>query len=74
MNLQAELEALQNATMDLGLIVHINHFDYCRKKPKFYVQLGIESISPVLDYDKMNHFLLGYRRAIEISKRPKLNF
>lgn len=72
MSLQAELDALQNATSDLGMKAYVKYFDDYRKKPKFFVKLGMECISPVLDYDKMNHFLLGYRRAIEIIKRTKV--
>ena len=30
-----------------------------KKVSKFFLQQGAETISPVLDYNEMNHFILG---------------
>jgi hypothetical protein len=62
-----ELEALKNATSGLGLEVHEKQQEDKRRTVKMYfLQIGKTSISPVLDYENMNHFLLGYRRAAQI--------
>ncbi len=53
-----EIESLQNAADDLGLII----MQQQGKKKYFAVKLGVV-ISPTLNYDKLNHFLLGYRAA-----------
>ena len=63
MNTIAELQALQNATNGLNLTVHVKSFEDKRKSHKYFVQIGNETVSPVLDYDQMNHFLLGYRKC-----------
>ena len=63
MNTIAELQALQNATTGLNLTVH-EWFPYDkRKKVSYFLQRGSETVSPVLNYDQMNHFLLGYRKC-----------
>ena len=61
-----ELEALQNAADKCGLVVHEWHHLDRRKKIKHYFATkdGI-SISPSLDYEQLNFFLLGYIRATE---------
>lgn len=69
-----ELQALQNATNGLNLTVHVKGFEDKRKSPKYFAQIGNETVSPCLNYDKMNAFLLGFRRAMELQARPKLYF
>jgi len=61
------LEPLQNAADSNGLKVHEDLTQDKRKKiPKFFVSLNGISISPVLDYENMNHFILGFNKAVFI--------
>ena len=63
MNAQQQMEALQNALNSFGLTninLHEKQYSDKRKKvSKFFLQQGEETISPVLDYNEMNHFILG---------------
>ena len=63
MNAQQQIEALQNALQYLGLKninLHEKQYNDKRKKvSKFFLQQGLETISPVLDYNEMNHFIFG---------------
>ena len=63
MNAQQQRQALQNALNSFGLknvILHEKQYSDKRKKvSKFFLQDGAETISPVLDYNEMNHFILG---------------
>ena len=58
-----QLEALNNALQYFGfknVILHEKQYSDKRKKvSKFFLQDGAETISPVLDYNEMNHFILG---------------
>ena len=58
-----QLEALNNALNSFGLknvILHEKQYSDKRKKvSKFFLQDGAKTISPVLDYNEMNHFILG---------------
>jgi hypothetical protein len=59
-----ELESLQNAATNLGLKVHEKWtHDKRRKVKRFYLTLNGSSISPVLDYSNLNHFILGFWKA-----------
>lgn len=59
-----ELESLQNAATPLGLEVHEKWtHDKRRKVKRFYLTLNGNSISPVLDYSNLNHFILGFWKA-----------
>ena len=63
-----ELQALQNAANFFNGIVHEYYQeDKRRTTKKFYLTLWGSSLrtSPVLDYEQMNHFILGYRAAIK---------
>ena len=56
-------EALENALNSFGL-TNLTVYpkiseDKRVKTPKFFLQQGAETISPVLDYNEMNHFILG---------------
>ena len=63
METTTQLEALNNALQYLGLKninLHEKQYSDKRKKvSKFFLQQGAETISPVLDYNEMNHFILG---------------
>ena len=66
MNTQEKAQSLQNAANNLGLFVHIKHETDKRKKtPLFFFFFNGVSISPVLDYSNMNHFILGYSKAVK---------
>ena len=58
-----QLEALDNSLIYFGLkniILHEKQDSDKRKKiSKFFLQQGEKIISPVLDYNEMNHFILG---------------
>jgi hypothetical protein len=62
-----ELQALQNAANSVklpGLGVKEKFTDDKRRTVRyFFLTLNGTSISPVLDYDNMNHFILGFIRA-----------
>ena len=62
-----ELEALTNATHGTGLTVHEKYSPDKRRRTKlYYVTRNETCISPVIDYDQMNHFILGYRKALQL--------
>lgn len=63
MNAQQQREALENALSYFGLknvILYEKQYSDKRKKvSKFFLQQGVETISPVLDYENMNCFIMG---------------
>jgi hypothetical protein len=61
-----ELEALQNAC-DNGLVVR-EYFTHDKRKTikMYYATLNGNSISPVLDYENLNHFILGFNKAVKL--------
>ena len=63
MEINAQLEALNNALSYFGLkniILHEKQYSDKRKKvSKFFLQDGAKTISPVLNYNEMNNFILG---------------
>ena len=63
METNTKLEALNNGLSYFGLknvILHEKQYSDKRKKvSKFFLQQGENRISPVLDYNEMNHFILG---------------
>ena len=63
MEKNTKIEALNNAVSHFGLknvILHEKQYSDKRKKvSKFFLQYGAKIISPVLDYNEMNHFVLG---------------
>ena len=63
METNTQLEALNNAVSYFGLknvILHEKQYNDKRKKvSKFFLQDGAKIISPVLDYNEMNYFILG---------------
>ena len=63
METNTQLEALNNAVVSMnleGLEVrqYIQH-DNRKKIGKFFLRLNGTSISPILNYNEMNHFILG---------------
>ena len=63
MKTNTQLEALNNALNSFGL-TNLTVYpklsqDKRLKTPKFFLQQGLETISPVLDYNEMNHFIFG---------------
>ena len=66
-----QLEALNNALQYLGLKninLHEKQYNDKRKKvSKFFLQQGVKTISPVLDYNEMNHFILGMGAMQELT-------
>ena len=63
METTTQLEALNDALSYFGfknVILHEKQYSYKRKKvSKFFLQDGAKTISPVLDYNEMNCFILG---------------
>jgi len=56
-----EIQALQNAADKIGLTVHEKWQEDKRKTlKKYFAQKGQVTVSPVLDYENLNHFLLGW--------------
>ena len=66
-----QLEALNNALSYFGfknVILHEKQYSDKRKKvSKFFLQQGAKTISPVLDYNEMNHFILGMGAVKELT-------
>jgi hypothetical protein len=68
--IQTELESLNNAVVNMNLeglevLQYIQH-DNRKKVGKFYLRLNGSYFSPTLDYDNMNHFLLGMSKMKKI--------
>ena len=66
-----QLEALNNAVVSMnleGLEVrqYIQH-DNRKKIGKFFLRLNGNSISPILNYDNMNHFILGMMKMQKLT-------
>lgn len=61
--INTELQSLQNAIRSLnhsGTVVREYFYNDKRKTvKKYFISYRGETISPVLDYDKLNHFILG---------------
>ena len=65
METTAQLNALNNALNYFGfknINLHEKQYSDKRKKvSKFFLQQGAKTISPVLNYNEMNNFILGMR-------------
>ena len=63
-----QLEALNNAAKSTnieGISVHQKVYDDKRKTTnRYFLQLGNTTISPSLDYENMNHFILGFKKGL----------
>ena len=63
MNAQQQREALENALNSFGL-TNLTLYpkiseDKRLKTPKFFLNFGVQTISPVLSYENMNSFIMG---------------
>ena len=63
MNAQEQIEALENALNSFGL-TNLTVYpklseDKRVKTPKFFLNNGFQTISPVLSYENMNSFIMG---------------
>ena len=71
MNAQQQMEALQNALNSFGLTnltLYPKLFEDKRlKSPKFFLNNGYQTISPVLNYNEMNCFILGMGAVKELT-------
>lgn len=64
--MQTEIESLQNAANDLGIVIHQKQYEDKRQKiKKYFATINGTTTSPVLDYENMNHFLLGWRNCLK---------
>lgn len=64
-----ELESLQNAAQNIGMGFNIHEYQNSDKRKTvklYYLQFDGITSSPCLDYDNMNHFLLGFLKAKKI--------
>ena len=71
METNTQLEALNNAVVSMnleGLEVrqYIQH-DNRKKIGKFFLRLNGNLISPILNYDNMNHFILGMMKMQKLT-------
>ena len=65
--LDNEVEALQNFATRLELKVNVWQQNDKRKKPTYYLTNSERTtISPKLDYNTLNHFMLGYSIAFKL--------
>ena len=61
-----ELQALSNAANDIGLTVYeMQTHDKRKTVKKYFANRGNNTLSPNLDYEQLNCWLLGYRKAIQ---------
>jgi hypothetical protein len=65
-----QIQYLQNAASNVtGLIVHEKFFEDKRKKIKcYFLSLDGCCISPALDYENMNYFILGFLKCYQLKK------
>ena len=64
MNPITEHDALTNMVRGYNLTIHQYHKgDKRRKTRRYFAQKEGETISPILNYEALNHFLLGWRKA-----------
>jgi hypothetical protein len=65
-----ELQSLQNAAQKAQLLIFEDKSMDKRKTIKKYyaTTIGLAVISPALDYEQLNHFILGFIKAIQLYK------
>ena len=72
METSTQLDALNNSLSYFGLknvILHEKQYSDKRKKvSKFFLQQGAKTISPVLNYNEMNYFILGMSTMQKVVK------
>ena len=61
-----EINALQNAANGIGIVIH-EKIEQDKRKTiiRFFAAYNGVSVSPVLDYEQMNHFLLGWIKCTQ---------
>jgi hypothetical protein len=78
MKAKEQQQALENAIKHFelkGVILHRKEQqDKRRTIPKFFLQHGQESISPALNYNDMNHFILGMGKAAKLEQESETRF
>lgn len=66
----SEINGLQNFVNNIGLdglSIHEKPTQDKRRTVKYYfLQIGNNTVSPCLDYENMNHFLLGFSKAAKM--------
>jgi hypothetical protein len=66
-----EIQALQNAVNSCkveNMEIREKFFDDKRKSTKkYFITINRACISPVLDYEQMNHFILGFIKAKQLN-------
>lgn len=67
-----QLEALNNAATSANIqglsVLEAYQNDKRKTIPLYCLVLGNETVSPKLNYDKMNHFILGFNKALKLFK------
>lgn len=65
-------QALQNAlnNFNISFNLHVKISEDRRKADRFFLMdhTNRESVSPVLDYNQMNHFILGVSEGIKLAE------
>lgn len=67
MNTITELQALQNAADTFKGVVTPHYFEDKRKATKYILSINKIRISPILDYEGLNLFMLGLIRGMNIN-------
>jgi hypothetical protein len=64
--MKTQIELLQLAANGIGLVIKEWYNEDKRKKvPMFFATSNGTTVSPVLNYPNLNHFLLGWHKAIK---------
>ena len=65
-----EIEALQIFATKLGMTVHEKQKEDNRIKAKKYFLVHTDGlcVSPVLDYENLNHFMLGWSKCLQYTQ------
>jgi hypothetical protein len=73
--MNTELISLQTMAdnLEIGMTIHEKWYQDKRKKVKMYFATiqGHGTISPVLDYSNLTHFLLGMHKAKKLNFLPQ---
>ena len=71
MNAKQQREALENALNSFGItnltVYHKISEDKRLKTPKFFLNNGFQTISPILSYENMNSFIMGMGASKKIN-------
>ena len=72
MKTELELQALRNAIKLEGMEVRQSYTNDSRKTVGVYFLTHNKNcVSPTVCYDKLNHFIAGFNRAVEILTKTK---